>query len=651
VTEGPGANGAAGGEHVPQAEAAGRLDEVVADLSGGGEHREGQREMAEAVAATIADDGHAAIQAGTGTGKSLAYLVPALLSDAKTVVATATLALQDQLVGKDLPFVVERLFVRSLKAPSYTVLKGRSNYVCLQRLDEVDAQASLDLDDDDAGADEDAELDADTVAEVRKAVEDGGSGDREQLGFVSDWAWRQISVSSEECPGAAHCPRGEDCCAEKARERAHAADLVVVNHKLYALDLVLDGSILGAHDTVVVDEAHQFEQTVADTLGCEISAWRVRRIGRSAASVLARSNTARAMERHAIALEEELENLGEQRLRSGPGKDLTRTLERIRTAADRLLCELRAVPEGAPPEAQAKARRARRLATSLIDDLDTVADPADNDVVWVSGGLSPVLRCTPIRIDETLGERLWDTRSAVLTSATLPTGSTASLGLPEGTLEADVGSPFDYRSNALLYCPAGLPEPKDQDLQQVCDEIEALMSAAQGRTLGLFTSFARLRDTTAEMRERLQWPVLMQGDAPKQELLQKFVAEPETSLFATMSFWQGVDAPGSTCSLVIIDRIPFPTPSDPVLQARREQAGDGYKGWRQIDLPRAATLLAQGAGRLIRTATDQGVVAVLDPRLANKSYRWDLINALPPMTRTKDRAEAEQFLRSATVGG
>jgi len=638
--------GAAAEENGPHTEIAERLDDVVAGLSGGGEHRAGQREMAEAVTRTIAADGHAAIQAGTGTGKSLAYLVPALLSNAKTVVATATLTLQDQLFDKDLPFVVGRLFGRSRKAPSYTVLKGRNNYVCLQRLDELDAQTELYPDDDSDG---DADLDADTVSKIREAVSSGGSGDREQLSFVYERGWRRISVSSEECPGAAQCPRGEDCCAEKARKKAHASDLVVVNHKLYALDMVTDGGILGEHDVAIIDEAHEFEQTVADTFGYEISAWRVRRTGRAAASLLSGSSTARAMEGHAIALGNALEDQGETRLLDGPGQDLGRVLDRVRKAADRLLGELRAVPEGAPLEALARARRARQLATSLIDDIDRSADPADTDVLWVSGGTNPALRCTPIRIDETLRERLWEHTAAVLTSATLPTGSTGSLGLPTNTLEADVGSPFDYHSNALLYCPAGLPEPKHQDAEQVCDEIEALMRAAGGRTLALFTSFARLRHTTAEMRERLDWPLLMQGDAPKQDLLDRFVADQRTSLFATMSFWQGVDAPGPTCSLVIIDRIPFPRPSDPVLQARREQAGGGYGGWRLIDLPRGATLLAQGAGRLIRSATDRGVVAVLDSRLANKRYRWDLVNALPPMRRTKDRSEAEQFLRSVTA--
>ena len=621
-------------------EAAERLDEVVAGLSGGGERRGGQREMARAVAETIAAGGHALIQAGTGTGKSLAYLVPALLSGQKTVVATATLALQDQLVGKDLPFVVERLFDGTATAPSYAVLKGRSNYVCLQRLDEIDSGAGLGFDD------EDATHDAKAAEAIRKALDAGASGDREELSFVDDRAWRQVSVGADQCPGAAQCPRGEDCLTEKARARAHAADVVVVNHKLYALDLALDGGVIGDHDVVIVDEAHQFEGTVADTLGCAISPGRVRSAGRSAASVLAGSEAPRALERLATALETELAPLADQRLPDGPGRDLARTLQRIRTAVEKVLKDLRAVPENAPLAVGAKAIRARRLATSLIDDIDTTAAASDSDVVWVSGGGRPALNRTPISIDDTLGELLWGRRAAVLTSATLRADSAAALGLPSATLEADVGSPFDYENNALLYCPAGLPEPQDQDLSRLCDEIEALMLAAGGRTLGLFTSFKRLREATAELRERLEWPLLMQGEGAKQELLERFVAEPETSLFATMSFWQGVDAPGSTCSLVIIDRIPFPTPADPVLQARREHAGGGYDAWRLIDLPRAAMLLAQGAGRLIRSADDTGVVAVLDPRLATKGYKRDLLAALPPMRRTRDAKEAKRFLRA-----
>jgi len=310
------------------------------------------------------------------------------------------------------------------------------------------------------------------------------------------------------------------------------------------------------------------------------------------------------------------------------------------------------VPDSAPAEARTKAIRARQLATGLVDDIDAVRWPLDQEVLWIDGPASnPSLRTTPIAVGDLLASRLWSQRSAVLTSATLSTTITESLGLPDTTVTADVGSPFDYQTNALLYCPTDLPDPRTADYRShQHDEIERLISAAGGRTLALFTSFSAMNEAVLHLQGRLPWTVLVQGEQSKHALLQSFIDDEESCLFATMSFWQGVDAPGSTCRLVIIDRLPFPRPTDPVLQARRDRAGSA--AFRTIDLPRAATMLAQGAGRLIRASTDRGVVAVLDPRLATaRSYRWELINSLPPMRRTADREEATTFLRSLRDGG
>ena len=271
--------------------------------------------------------------------------------------------------------------------------------------------------------------------------------------------------------------------------------------------------------------------------------------------------------------------------------------------------------------------------------------------MWVDGPPSnPGLRSTPIAVGDLLAEQLWDRRTGVLTSATLPANATSQLGLPNTTVDLDVGSPFDYESNALLYCPTHLPDPRTDGFRSAQHtEIEALMAAAGGRTLALFTSFSAMREAVERLDGRLPWPILMQGDGAKNALLRQFIEDEPTSLFATMSFWQGVDAPGSTCRLVVIDRLPFPRPNDPVLQARRDRAGKA--AFREIDLPRAATLLAQGAGRLIRTSTDQGVVAVLDPRLAtSRSYRWDLVKALPPMRRTRERDDATRYLQDLRDG-
>ena len=616
------------------------LEAVTSSLPAGGERREGQVDMARAVADAIETDSHAVVQAGTGTGKSLAYLVPAVLSDRPTVIATATKALQDQLAGKDLPFLADHLDVPF----RFAVLKGRSNYLCLQRLDELEADDRLDLDLDDTERDS-GSIDSDTLDELRAFATTSTTGDRSELETIDDRTWRLVSVGRDECPGANRCPRGDDCLAEKARHRAAEADILVVNLHLYALAITVD-AVLPEHDLVMIDEAHQLEDIVAEAAGRQISPARVQAAARNTASVLVDMEPSQRAEESATSLHVALEPLIGERLLDGPDAEVGKALDDVRAATERLLDALRAVPESAPADTRTKALRARQVATGLIDDIDAVRWPTDSEVMWVDGPASnPGLRSTPIAVDSLLSENLWAKRAGVLTSATLPTKATSRLGLPDDTATLDVGSPFDYQNNALLYCPTHLPDPRNEGFRSAQHaEIETLMAAAGGRTLALFTSFSAMREAVERLEGRLPWKILMQGDGAKNALLRDFVEDEETSLFATMSFWQGVDAPGRTCSLVIIDRIPFPRPNEPVLQARRDRAGKAAFG--TIDLPRAATLLAQGAGRLIRNSTDRGVVAVLDPRLATaRSYRWELINALPPMTRTKDRDDVTRFLQ------
>ncbi len=616
------------------------LEAVTSSLPAGGERREGQVDMARAVADAIETDSHAVVQAGTGTGKSLAYLVPAVLSDRPTVIATATKALQDQLAGKDLPFLADHLDVPF----RFAVLKGRSNYLCLQRLDELEADDRLDLDLDDTERDS-GSIDSDTLDELRAFATTSTTGDRSELETIDDRTWRLVSVGRDECPGANRCPRGDDCLAEKARHRAAEADILVVNLHLYALATTVD-AVLPEHDLVMIDEAHQLEDIVAEAAGRQISPARVQAAARNTASVLVDMEPSQRAEESATSLHVALEPLIGERLLDGPDAEVGKALDDVRAATERLLDALRAVPESAPADTRTKALRARQVATGLIDDVDAVRWPTDSEVMWVDGPASnPGLRSTPIAVDSLLSENLWAKRVGVLTSATLPPKATSRLGLPDDTATLDVGSPFDYQNNALLYCPTHLPDPRNEGFRSAQHaEIETLMAAAGGRTLALFTSFSAMREAVERLEGRLPWKILMQGDGAKNALLRDFVEDEETSLFATMSFWQGVDAPGRTCSLVIIDRIPFPRPNEPVLQARRDRAGKAAFG--TIDLPRAATLLAQGAGRLIRNSTDRGVVAVLDPRLATaRSYRWELINALPPMTRTKDRDDVTRFLQ------
>ena len=610
----------------------------------GGEERAGQADMAVAVGRAIADKRPLLVQAGTGTGKSLAYLVPAIVSGVKVVVATATKALQDQLAGKDLPFLTEHLD----RPFTFAVLKGRSNYVCLQRVHEAEsdvAQGTLD-----------GTTDTDVTVEVQALAAwaaTSATGDRAELQIEpSVRAWSAVSVGPRECPGAANCPQGEMCFAERARAAAAAADVVVVNTHLYGLNLEAAGALLPEHDLVVIDEAHQFEDVVSATFGLELFGGRFTNLARITAAILADPAAMADLEQAAAHLADALADQVGRRLRGVMDEDLSDALDFGRVRVEAVLAKVRAVPDDGPGDVGARRQRALKAAGTLLDDLDYVAAVPVSHVAWVEGSAdSPVLRVAPVDVAEVLREPLWEGPTAVLTSATIPSRLGERLGLETGAYdEVDVGSPFDYEHHAVLYCAAHLPDPRHADYEDASHaELEALIVAAGGRTLALFTSYRAMNAAADALRSRLPWPVLTQNDLPKPALIARFSAEEETSLFATMGFWQGIDVPGPSLSLVTIDRLPFPRPDEPLLQARRDRArADAF---RTVDLPRAATMLAQGAGRLIRSRTDRGVVAVLDPRLATSaSYRWDLIRGLPPMRRTRDRADAEAFLRAIRDG-
>jgi ATP-dependent DNA helicase DinG len=618
------------------------LDLVTAQLPGGGEARDGQRRMVEAIAEGIDAGRHVVVQAGTGTGKSLGYLVPALLSGKRVVVATATKALQDQLAEKDLPFLRAHLG----RPVRFAVLKGRSNYVCRQRLTELgrggaDAQLGIEGVADDAVQKQ--------VRRIREWADRTETGDRAELDFEpSATVWTSVSVGVRECPGANRCPSGGECFAEKARRNAQDVDVVVVNLHLFALDVVLGGIVLPPHDLAIIDEAHQTEDVVAAAAGFELTQNRFVHLARVSAGVLADASTQLAdVETAGVRMQEVLGARRGQRVRSPIDDELRDALDLARTRVERLGHSMRSVPDNAPGDVPARKLRAVQATTALLGDLDSVLHLRDDDVAWVEGNeSSPMLRVAPIDVAKLLRERLWSDRTTVLTSATLPPRLTERLGIDASTVtQLDVGSPFDYEHAALLYCAADLPDPRSPDYRPALHrELEALIVAAGGRTLALFTSWKAMHEAVEHVRPRVPWKLLAQGDLPKSALLDAFTNDETSCLFATMSFWQGVDIPGAALSLVTVDRIPFPRPDDPLLEARRELAG--AQAFRTIDVPRAATLLAQGAGRLIRTANDRGVVAVFDPRLArSRSYRWDIVNALPPMRRTKVRAEAEAFLR------
>ncbi len=649
--------------------------------------------MADAVARAIDSGRHLVAQAGTGTGKSLAYLVPVVCSGRKTVVATATKALQDQLATNELPFLARQLGDRTPFV--FTVLKGRSNYLCRQRAAEVSGRApragsggqpgsgQLDaLPGMDGGDGGEGDRRAHHVAggragpasspatfgdEVRALLAWGevtATGDRSELDFEPQpRAWATVSVGPRECPGAFRCPSGADCFAELARAKAAAADVVVVNTHLYATHVASGGSVLPEHEVLVVDEAHELEDVMANGLGTELTGGRLRALAVTARQLLTGSDTplVDAVAEAAEQLDAALAPLAGQRILSQqagrpepaplPEVVLRSVLGLTRGRVDSLSSALRrSASAGAEPDPA--GIRAQLAAGHISEDLARLASLDADQVAWVEAGAGgtgapPVLRLAPVDVAPVLAEVVWPGVTAILTSATIPPGVERRVGLPEDRADrVDVGSPFPYREHAVLYVAKHLPDRRSPAAEAaIHDELQALILAAGGRTLALFTSWRAMQAAVDAVRPRLPVVVLAQNDLPKRRLVERFAADEATCLFATLSFWQGIDVPGRTLSLVVIDRLPFPRPDDPLLQARRERAG--AEAFRTVDVPRAAVLLAQGAGRLVRSSTDRGVVAVLDRRLATASYRADLLQAMPPMRRSILRHQAEAALADA----
>jgi ATP-dependent DNA helicase DinG len=616
------------------------LDAVTAALPDA-EHRPGQEQMAELVAAAIASDRHLVVQAGTGTGKTLAYLVPAITSGARTVVATATKALQDQLATKDLPFLAS-----TLETPfEWAVLKGRSNYVCLQRLEEVQQGGDGQLELDGMGAPAREE-----IRRLARWARRTTSGDSAELTWApSDAAWRAVSVGSEECPGAARCPKGQSCFAERARWRAGESDVIVVNTHLYGLHVGSGGVILPDHDIVVFDEAHVLEDVMSDTIGVQIAPGRFVTLAGVVRRILDDPQLLANVIELADELREALGPFAGQRLPVPYPDTLQDVLAEARLRLDRVLTALVAIEPATEESAQRKLR-AQLVTGRAIEQLDLALAQHDGYVDFVSGSPAlPRLEIAPLDVAPLLADGVWGRHRAILTSATIPSSLPIRVGLPDDRVDvADVGSPFDYEHQALLYCALHVPDPRAEGYRDaVHDELVALITAAGGRTLALFTSWKAMEAAAIAVRERVDLPILTQRDLPKPALVARFAADEATSVFATAGFFQGVDVPGRTLSQVVVDRIPFPRPDDPLLSARRERLGPAAFG--AIDLPRASMLLAQAAGRLIRNSSDRGVVAVLDRRLGTARYRWDIVRALPPMRRTRDRAEVEAFLHQITA--
>jgi ATP-dependent DNA helicase DinG len=703
-------------------------DLLAAAVAGiGGAERPGQVAMAQAVQRAIETGEHLAVQAGTGTGKSLAYLVPAvrhaLTTESTVVVATATIALQRQLIDRDLPRLATALAPQLGREPEFAILKGRRNYLCLHRQ---------------RGADPNTDDPQDTLFEpVALSNQEGGpasplgrqvmrlhewaeettTGDRDELiPGVPEAAWRQVSVSAQECIGAHRCPYGSRCFAERARDVAAKAHIVVTNHALLAIDATSDIDVLPEHDVVIIDEAHDLVDRVTSATTGELSGPGVdtaaRRCARLIDSAAAEGSPAVAdgLRQVAAALTVDLGDAPGGRMDVLSGA-LGATLTSVREAAGACAEAIRASAPGQEEDPQRMA--AARMTLAGLDELQRTASRileafgADitvrDEVVWLDrppvedARRAPTLRVAPLEVGHVLRTRLFGERTVALTSATLalggsftplaiqwgldalggttppdppasggthpprpPLGGTSSprgprdLRSPESPSNLkspesddhlrwsglDVGSPFDHPRSGILYVARHLPPPgRDQLPEAYLTELEELIHAAGGRTLGLFSSMRAAKEAAGALRGRIAYPLLCQGDDVTAQLVRQFAEDEPTCLFGTLSLWQGVDVPGSSLQLVVIDRIPFPRPDDPLASARqRAVAARGGNGFMAVAASQAALLLAQGAGRLLRTMTDRGVVAVLDPRLMTARYGDFLRASLPPFWTTADPA-------------
>jgi len=633
----------------------------------GGTQRPGQVEMAEAVANAFATGEHLAVQAGTGTGKSLAYLVPAiaraLIEESPVVVSTATIALQRQLVDRDLPRLADALTDVLPRRPRFALLKGRRNYLCLNKVHNGADEEMSDVPQEELFSPMAASALGRDVVRLTKWASVTETGDRDEVSpGVPERSWAQVSVSARECMGMARCPYGTDCFAEKARAEAGRADVVVTNHALLAIDAIAEASVLPEHHLLVIDEAHELVDRVTSAATAELTPTplgvAIRRIARLVSPELSQRMEA-AVATFSAAIHD-----------TQPGRmdylddELATYLTALRDAAT----AARSGIDPAPADPKAAAARTEAIA-ALTDIADAAARALDSfgpaipdrtDVVWLDheeqrgSGPRPVLRVAPLSVAALLRSRLFDTSTTVLTSATLTVGGNfdamaQAWGLADGPdwQGIDVGSPFDHAKAGILYIAAHLPPPGRDGAgsEAQLDEIAGLIEACDGRTLGLFSSMRAAKAAAEAMRERLDTPVLCQGDDGTSALVEKFAADPQTSLFGTLSLWQGVDVPGPSCSLVIIDRIPFPRPDDPLLTARqRAVAARGGNGFMTVAAGHAALLLAQGAGRLLRRSEDRGVVAILDSRMATARYGGYLRASLPPFWATTDPGVVREAL-------
>ena len=635
------------------------LDGAVRRLGGG--PREGQREMTRRVARAIASGTHLLAQAGTGTGKSLAYLVPAMVraveNGERAVVSTATLALQRQIMTRDAPLAADAVEALTGRRPEVALLKGWQNYLCRHRVaggypdDEGDALFAASAAAGGAGG---AGL-GEQVVRLREWAGRTDTGDRDDLvPGVSDRAWAQASVSRAECLGPA-CPFHDDCFPASAREAAARADVVVTNHAMLGVVVAGNPGVLPEHDLLVVDEAHALADRVRSQGAASLSASAV---ARAAATARKRASVVVSdLEAAGQGLQAALAALPDERLNAGPPPALGEALSALEGAARAVLTSVREAARtkgaqggGADAGGVALARTAVSDLVDVVERMTSDSVAQHRDVAWVErprmGTEPPRLTLAPIDVAGPVADALFDERVAVLTSATLalgggfePMARDLGLTLAEAPWEGvDVGTPFDYARQGILYTPVHLARPGRGISEAALDEVLALTEASRGGMLGLFSSRRAAEEAARVLRGATDLTVYAQGEDQLPALVEAFAADEDSCLVGTLSLWQGVDVPGRTCRLVIIDRIPFPRPDDPVAQARSEAvAAAGGNGFMSVAATHAALLLAQGAGRLIRRAEDRGVVAVLDPRLRTARYGAFLARSMPPLWPTRDR--------------
>jgi ATP-dependent DNA helicase DinG len=638
----------------------------------GGAPREGQIEMAEAVANALTDRHHLMVQAGTGTGKSLAYLIPGIVHGRKVLVATATLALQRQLVDRDLPAVVPALEKLLGREVTYAIYKGVGNYVCLQKMnsDDVDPDGELVM--------EVSSLEKDAKRLIAWAKTPGVSGDRDDAPEVDRRVWAANSVSGRECVGADVCAFGSQCFAAKAKGKAQTADVVVTNHTLLAIEIMDLHPILPERDCIILDEAHEFMDRATQAVTDELTSGRVLRAAAMARKFMP-GKLADAFHKAANDFHESMVDYGESvrgelgsqgRLEQIP-QSLESPIRKVKESAQAITQYLSADDEIIDTDVMAERARVKGAVNEVSTTAATLLKLGDGLVLWYEPTFS-TLHLAPLSVSDVLRENMLKQTPVIATSATLTVGNSfnslaKSIGfivgedlnaeVSEGELDPgnlqmlDVGSPFDFANQGVLYMPKHLPEPgRDGPSIEVLTELGELIDAAGGRTLALFSSWRGVEAADAHLRKVLaELPIKIitqkRGDAVG-PLVARFAKDETSVLLGTMSLWQGVDVPGNSCILVAIDRIPFPRPDEPVMSARASQAdAAGGSGFMQVSLPRAALLLAQGTGRLIRSVDDRGVVAILDSRIVTKRYGSVLLNSMPPLWRTSDTAVVRDSLR------